>query len=71
MLKLVCCVDIKSGDKIECEKANIYDNRFLFVEENNRYHTYKLDRMTKLDNLMIVDCEERRFYFKEELEICK
>ena len=66
MLKLVCCVDIKSGDKIECEKANIYDNRFLFVEENNRYHTYRLDRMTKLDNLLIVDCEERRFYLKEE-----
>ena len=71
MLKLVCCVDIKTVDKIDCENANIYNDRFLFVEENNRYHTYKLDRMTKLDNLMIVDCEERRFYFKEELEICK
>ena len=69
MLKLVCCVDIKSGDKIECEKANIYDNRFLFVEENNRYHTYKLDRITKLDNLLIVDCEERRFYLKEEPDL--
>ena len=71
MLKLVCCVDIKSGDKFECDRANVYEDRFLFVEENGRYHTYRIDKRTAIDDLFIVDCEERRFYFKEELEICK
>ena len=69
MLKLICCVDIKSGDKIECEKANIYNNRFLFVEENGKYHTYRLDRIEIIDDLSIVSCGDKKFYLKEEPDL--
>ena len=68
MIRLVGCFNIKTGDKIECEKANFYGD-FLFVVEGKYYHTYRIHNKKVSGDLTIVECDDRRFYFKEEPEL--
>ena len=70
MLKLVCCVDIKSGDKIECEKANVYEDRFLFVEEEMRpFEEFDPSHYREGTEVMVSGYDEHEECFVSEIFI--
>ena len=61
------CYDIKSGDRIEYEEVKLFDRHVLIIKaESGLYHSFQIRREHRTDNLLIIQSEDKRFYFREK-----